>query len=364
MTSGPPLGEQATLDWPTRWAQQLWWRSRPSLVSRALWPVAAAYAAASALHRWVWHSGVRQPQRLPVPVVVVGNLVAGGAGKTPTVIATVQSLRSAGWCPGVVSRGHGRQGTAVLLLTPDTGARDGGDEPVLIRRRTGVPVAVGRDRVAAGRALLEANPAVDILVSDDGLQHHRMHRDAQILVFDRRGVGNGLLLPAGPLREPMTTPPPRTVVLYNADQPSTPWPGLLARRRLGGAVALADWWAGRPAQAAVLAALAQRSQGRPVLAAAGLAEPDRFFDMLAAAGVHLQRLPLADHAAFAPLPWPADTSDVLVTEKDAVKVQPGQTGATRVWVVTLDFSLPDAGCQALLGLLPLPPSDPTPHDDR
>lgn len=363
--SAPP----AALHGPARWAQQHWWRSRPSLVSHLLAPLAALYGAVSGLDRWLWRRGYRQPQRLPVPVVVVGNLVAGGAGKTPTVIATVQCLRAAGWRPGVISRGHGRQGDQVLVLDDTTDARAGGDEPVLIRRRTGVPVAVGRDRAAAGSALLAAAPAVNILVSDDGLQHHRLHRDAQILVLDRRGVGNGLLLPAGPLREPMPAlPPPRTLVLYNAEAPSTGWPGFLAQRRLGGAVALADWWAGRPAQPDLLTALAQGSQHGPLLAAAGMAEPERFFDMLTVAGLQVQRLPLADHADFATLPWPADTPDVLITEKDAVKLRPAQVGATRVWVVTLDFSLPEAFGQALLGLLPrpaaLPSSDPTLHDDR
>lgn len=356
--SSPGSAPPAALRGPARWAQLHWWRSRPSLASRLLWPLATLYGAVAGLDRWLWRGGARQPQRLPVPVVVVGNLVAGGAGKTPTVIATVQCLRAAGWRPGVISRGHGRQGTEVRVLDDTTDAQLGGDEPVLIRRRTGVPVAVGRDRAAAGRALLAAAPVVNILVSDDGLQHHRLHRDAQILVLDRRGVGNGLLLPAGPLREPMPpAPPPRTVVLYNAEQPSTVWPGALAQRRLGGAVALADWWAGQPAQPELLAVLAQRSQHQPLLAAAGMAEPERFFDMLAAAGLKVQRLPLADHADFAALPWPANTPDVLITEKDAVKLRPVQVPATRVWVVTLDFSLPEACGQALLSLLPQP-ADP------
>jgi tetraacyldisaccharide 4'-kinase len=214
-----------------------------------------------------------------------------------------------------------------------------------------LPVVVGRDRVAAARELLRRHPDVDLLLSDDGLQHHRLPRKAQVIVFDERGVGNGWLLPAGPLREPLPRAvPPSSVVLYNAPAPSTPWPGHLARRSLAGVVSLADWWAGRPASREML----QRLAGRSVVAAAGLAQPQRFFDMLAAAGLTVQRLPLPDHHDFAALPWPADTSDVIVTEKDAVKLQPQATGATQVWVAPLDFDTGRAFDDALLALLPPP----------
>jgi tetraacyldisaccharide 4'-kinase len=226
---------------------------------------------------------------------------------------------------------------------------------------------VGRDRVAAAQALLAAHPEVDLLLSDDGLQHHRLHRDLQILVFDGRGAGNGMTLPAGPLRQPLPREmPPRTWVLYNALATSTPLPGALARRELAGAVPLDAWWKGEPPSTQVLDSLAQRSRIEPLLAAAGLAEPERFFRMLESRGLHIRRCPLLDHASLNTCPWPAETTDVLVTEKDAVKL-PAQArpwGQARVWVVALDFSIPSSWVDELddaLRALPcLRPSSPVP----
>jgi tetraacyldisaccharide 4'-kinase len=150
--------------------------------------------------------------------------------------------------------------------------------------------------------------------------------------------------------------PANSVVLYNAPSPSTSLPGYRAERSLRGVVALADWWAGQPASRDALAALA----GRPILAAAGMAQPQRFFDMLAAAGLTVQPLPLPDHHDYASLPWPPDTADVIVTEKDAVKLAPARTSSTRVWVAPLDFGTEAAFDTALLALLP-PTSTRTPH---
>jgi len=225
---------------------------------------------------------------------------------------------------------------------------------------------VGRDRVAAGRALLARHPGVDLLLSDDGLQHRRLHRDAQVIVFDERGIGNGWLLPAGPLREPCAAKPPaHSLVVYNAPHPTTPWPGHTARRGLAGLVRLADWWAGVPASPAALAAFA----GQEVLAAAGVARPGRFFGMLREAGLRVVERPLPDHHDFAALPWPADAARVVVTEKDAVKLRPGRPGTTGVWVATLDFALGAEFESELLALLPGPRASslstkPHPHDDH
>ncbi len=332
-------------------ALQRAWLGRGPL-ALALLPLAGFFGAAAALRRLSFRLGLRRSERLPVPVVVVGNLVAGGAGKTPTVLALVDALRARGRRPGVVSRGHGRADGGVLDVEPGTPAGRCGDEPLLLRLRAGVPVVVGRDRVAAGRELLRLHPEVDVIVSDDGLQHLRLARDAQVIVFDERGTGNGWLLPAGPLREPFTArPPARSVVLYNAAAPTTPWPGTTARRTLAGAVALADWRQGRPATPEALQALA----GRRVVAAAGTARPQRFFDMLRAAGVEAMPLALPDHHDYATLPWPADAADVVVTEKDAVKLDPARMGASRVWVAPLDFALEPALVDAVAALLPPPP---------
>ncbi len=304
-----------------------------------------------------------RPQAGPaVPVLVVGNLVVGGAGKTPAVIALVQAFQAAGRKPGVISRGHGREGgcDSQDLHAVATGAppQAVGDEPLLIQRRTGVPVWVGRDRSAAARALCAAHPEVDVLLSDDGLQHHSLRRDAELLVFDDRGVGNGLLLPAGPLREAL----PRQVgrqqrVLYTGQHVSTALPGALGQRRLDLAWPLAGWLRGDPSTAVALHQLA----GRRLLAVAGLAAPQKFFGMLRAAGLAVDTLPLPDHHPYATLPWPAQTPDVLTTEKDAVKIDPSALQGTRVWVLPLDFRLPPGLADELLTLLPAPqPKSPMP----
>lgn len=338
-----------------RWLQRLqrdWWLDRPSALVQLLRPLAGLYALVVALRRQAYRNGWFRSQAAPVPVLVVGNLIVGGAGKTPTVLALLDELRSAGRTPGVISRGHGRHGSGAQPVHPDSDAAQVGDEPLLIRRRSGVPVWVGARRIDAARALCAAHPQVDVLVADDGLQHLALRRDAQLIVFDERGVGNGLLLPAGPLREPMTdTPPPRSVVLYNAAAPSTRWPGALATRTLAGAVPLAGWWRGEPASHDALRQL----RGAQVWAAAGIASPQRFFDMLRAEGLSVRGVALTDHHRFDVLPWPADGATVLVTEKDAVKLRPAAAGTTVVWVLRLDLTLPPGLVASLLSHLPKPP---------
>ena len=333
-----------------RWVQAQWAGPSPSAGAQLLRPLSWLYRGLSALHAGLYRSGLRPVQRAPVPVLVVGNLVAGGAGKTPAVIALVGLLRQMGFTPGVISRGHGRQGSAVQAVLQGSPAREVGDEPLLIHLRTGVPVVVGADRAAAARQLCAAHPDVNLLLADDGLQHHRLHHDRVLLMFDERGAGNGLHLPAGPLRQPLpATLPADTLVLYNAAAPSTALPGFLAQRRLAGVLPLADWWAGhRPASDGGWSALRScQSTSGQLLAAAGLARPEPFFGMLEAAGLRIDRLALADHHPLHPLPWPAEAPDVIVTEKDAVKLHPGSTGRTRVWVAPLDFQPEPAFAQAL-----------------
>ncbi len=331
--------------------QHDWWRSRPTPLTLALLPLSAIYGGLSALRRASFRLGWRKAVAAPVPVIVVGNLIVGGAGKTPTVIALIQMLRAAGWTPGVISRGYGRADDGVRPVSPRSTADTVGDEPLLIHLRTQAPVCVGRDRVAAAARLCAEHPEVDVIVSDDGLQHLRLARAFELWVFDDRGAGNQLLLPAGPLRQRLPRAVPDSAqVIYNAVRPSTALPGETTRRQLTGAVPLADWWQGRPADPAALKALA----GREVWAAAGMADPERFFRMLEAEGLRLKRCPLPDHHAYRSLPWPAGALDVLVTEKDAVKLHPEQVGQARVWVVTLDLSLPPSLLPALARHLPTP----------
>jgi tetraacyldisaccharide 4'-kinase len=320
-----------------------------SRLTPLLWPAAAIWGGAHTVRKWVYGLGWIQAQQLPVPVVVVGNLIIGGAGKTPTVMAVVRLLQRHGFSPGIISRGYGRTGHEPLEVQTNTQVTQCGDEPLLMRLRTKVPVVVAVKRAAAGRFLLQKHPEVNVLVSDDGLQHLQLARDAQVLVFDERGAGNGRLLPAGPLREPLPLQvPARSLVVYNASQASTPLPGTLAQRALGGAVALAAWRAGQPASLEALKQL----RLRPLTAAAGLAQPERFFSMLRDHGLQISPLPLPDHFNYSTLPWPKHTADVVVTEKDAVKLDPARMGAIRVWVATLDFALSSCGEQALMALLP------------
>jgi tetraacyldisaccharide 4'-kinase len=324
---------------------RLWWQPGRLGAAQLLRPLAWCHAGATALRRAAYRSGWLRALHASVKVVVVGNLVAGGAGKTPTVIALVHALRRAGWTPGVISGGHGRDGSDTMEVTHHSSARQAGDEPLLICLRTGAPTWVARRRIDAARALCAAHQEVDVLLADDGLQHLQLARDAQVIVFDERGIGNGLQLPAGPLRQPQARRvPPHTHVLYNAPRASTPWPGAIAPRALGGAVLLQDWCAGVPATLAALHAL----RDRPLLAAAGMAAPQRFFQMLREAGLRFDALPLPDHFPFDSMPWPADVADVLVTEKDAVKLIHLPVGDTRIWVVTLDFQLPEEFIAALL----------------
>jgi len=325
--------------------QRAWLRRGP--LAWALWPVACVMGAVVALRRLASARGWLHADKLPVPVLVVGNRIVGGAGKTPATIAILQHLQARGLRPGVLSRGYG---VAIdpahpRLLDRDSvialSARDTGDEPWLIFRRTGVPIMVGPKRAVGGRALLQAHPDIDILVCDDGLQHLALQRDIEVVVFDERGAGNGWLLPAGPLREPLDTAAGPGVsssplVLYNAARPSTPLPGHVGVRALGDLRALSDWWAGTQTTSAPSP---QATQGAWALA--GIAHPDRFFEALCAQGWQLHTCPLPDHHGFATLPWPNEVRDLIVTEKDAVKLDPQRLALerphTRVWVSVLDF---------------------------
>lgn len=296
---------------------------------QALRAVAGLYKGLLLLRRKAYQKGYLRTTSLPVPVLVVGNVVAGGAGKTPTVVALLEHFVQQGWRVGVISRGYGRSTRDCRLVHALSQAQEVGDEPLLVYHRCQVPVAVASQRVQAAKALLSAHPETQLLISDDGLQHLALSRDFEILVFDDRGIGNGELLPAGWLREP--------------------WP-----RR-------ADWvlhTGAHPAEVGVKAFTGRRTletlvrngegQTRPlqdfahlsVAALAGIAHPERFFEMLRAQGIALvatQSLP--DHADLrqwqAPESWSQRSGlEVLCTEKDAHKLW-GQH--PEIWSVRLRF---------------------------
>ncbi len=322
--------------------QREWLTGGP--LSAALLPLSGVYCLLLGLRRAAYALGLKRPAALPVPVIVVGNWIVGGAGKTPTTLAVLQQLRARGLRAGVVSRGYGREGDEVRLVSTQSSAREVGDEPLLLHLRGRVPVAVGRDRVAAAQALLAAHPELQLLISDDGLQHWRLPRALSLLVFDERGLGNGRLLPAGPLREPPRLPANPALVVYNHREPSTALAGFTGRRQLAGAVSLAGWWAGEPPTLEALRALRQQPG---LVAVAGIAQPQRFFDMLREQGLQPLECPQPDHAAYERAPWPADAQAVVLTEKDAVKLPPALAASTPVWVVALDFA-PGAAFEAAL----------------
>jgi tetraacyldisaccharide 4'-kinase len=331
------------------------WLTRGRLAT-VLLPLSWLFGAIVVVRRALYRRGWWRSERIDVPVLVVGNLIAGGAGKTPTTLALVGLLRREGWRPGVVSRGHGRLSRGLVDVERHTPASRAGDEPLLLRLRGDVPVCVGADRAAAARALRAQHPQVDIVICDDGLQHLRLARDAQVLVFDERGAGNGWLQPAGPLREPMpNSVPAGSVVLYNAKRASTALPGHLAQRGLAGVVALEEWWRGATPTPNSIDAL----RGRPLLAVAGLARPQRFFAMLREQGLDIVEHPLPDHHDYATVAWPTGTTDVVLTEKDAVKIRPERAAGVRIWVAALDFSFGAAFERALLALLPPRPAHRT-----
>lgn len=295
------------------------WQHRGAL-ARLLWPLAQLHGALVRLRRWLYAHHWLASERLPVPVIVIGNVVAGGSGKTPIAIALAQHLRANGWHPGVISRGYGRAMDDCRAVLPGSTAAEVGDEPLLIARRVRVPVFVAPRRADAGRALLAAHPATDILLCDDGLQHLALARDLELCVFSDSGTGNGWLLPAGPLREPW----PRAVdaVLYRGTPPAGASPAFAVQR------SLADHAIAASGKSVALSSLA----GQPLHALAGIAEPEAFFAMLRARGLtlaHAQALP--DHHDFDSWQSPSGMRYPLIcTEKDAIKLWPRHPDALAV----------------------------------
>jgi tetraacyldisaccharide 4'-kinase len=335
-----------------------WWfdGSAPPLSARLL---SVVYAGITALRRAAFRHGLLRKQHPGVPVIVVGNLVAGGSGKTPLVLALVARLQAAGWTPGVASRGYGRRhANTPRWVVPGMDAADCGDEPLLIAQACGVKVRVDRNRVAAAQALRQAG--CNIIVCDDGLQHYRLARDIEIEVLDvRRRYGNGRLLPAGPLREPIERAADCQFRVLNLGVAATPaastaneWPmalGIGELRPLAGGRALS----------------LRAFSGQRVHAVAGIGEPERFFSMLRDAGLAVVPHAFPDHHAYteqdidfgSPLP-------ILMTEKDAVKCT--AFALPQAWAVPVQAQLPEAFWAALLQRIPAAAvaGDNASHDAR
>ncbi len=313
---------------------------RRGVTARLLWPVSRLFRLLVSFRVGLFLMGYKRQTRLPVPVIVVGNIFVGGTGKTPLTIWLVQQLQAAGWKPAVVSRGYGASAETVIEASADASAAVTGDEPLLIAQRTGCPVMVGRNRVEAAQALLLRHPGTDIIVSDDGLQHYALARDVEIMLFDQRGVGNGWMLPAGPLREPAQRRSDFTVLNMSGAKAGTEAPGVdrnaVHMQLLAGeASSLAN-----PTVRLTMAELAVTKGS--IVAAAGIGNPERFFSMLRSAGLQFEAMPLPDHHDFTDDPFRAVQADmILITEKDAVKCRQIESMRqdARLWVVPVSAQL-------------------------
>ncbi|MBN8921828.1 MAG: tetraacyldisaccharide 4'-kinase [Rhodanobacter sp. 68-29] len=310
---------------------EAWYGKRPS----PWWtrPLAGLYGALTALRRALYRLGVLRRVRLPVPVIVIGNLTAGGTGKTPLAIALAAALRERGLRPGVVSRGHSGRQREPMLLDEAPDPAEVGDEPCLIRA-SGVPVAVGRDRPAAAQRLVA--DGCNVLIADDGLQHYRLARDVEICVIDgARRFGNARLLPAGPLREPLRRLARVDLRVCNG---GTPQPGEYPMHLAGGVAVGLDGEHRQP-----LSAFA----GQRVHAVAAIGNPARFFASLRDVGVDAIEHAFPDHHAFVASDLAfGDELSVLMTDKDAVKCR--AFAQPHWWRVPVRAELPTAFFDAVL----------------
>ncbi|PKO47314.1 MAG: tetraacyldisaccharide 4'-kinase [Betaproteobacteria bacterium HGW-Betaproteobacteria-22] len=311
----------------TQWLKKQW--QGFTLWHILLLPISLIYWGLISVRRLLYRVGVFKSDRLRAPVIIVGNINVGGTGKTPLVVWLVERLKQAGYQPGVVSRGYGGKIKHVVEVTQASNPQLVGDEPVLIATQAGCPVFVGVKRVEAGQALLRAYPQCDVVISDDGLQHYSLQRDIELIVLDGKLVfGNGCLLPAGPLREPVSRMRTVDAVISNGE--------LIGKRCLFKQCSPVVMQL-QPAPFYNLANNQQKVdieafEGKRVLAVAGIGNPARFFDQLTRLGLKFEARAFEDHHQFTPADLDVAGTDVIVmTEKDAVKCSAFATD--NIWVL-------------------------------
>lgn len=300
----------------TSWFQKQW--ETYTLWHILLVPLSWLFFALTYLRKFFYQTGWLKSSRLAVPVIVVGNINVGGTGKTPLVIWLAEQLQLAGYTPGIISRGYGGDAKRVQTVFGTSNPREVGDEPVLIAKRTGCPIFVSANRIKAGQALLQAHPECNIIISDDGLQHYRLQRDVEIAVVDgAKSLGNGALLPAGPLREPKARLSHVDAVVIN---------GKLERPLNVDGITSVEMQLESDSFYSLIDTTKkcgpQAFANQQVLAIAGIGNPERFFLQLQHMGLFFQSKAYPDHHAFQPQDFESVTADiVLMTEKDAVKCQ-------------------------------------------
>ena len=270
-------------------------------------PISLVFGALLLLRLQCYRLGWLNSRKLRVPVIVVGNIFVGGTGKTPFTLWLLKHLKQNGFRPGVISRGYGSDNQVPVVVLPDSCARDVGDEPTLIAQQGGCPVVVSRNRINAGVALLKQFPDVDVIISDDGLQHYALQRDIEIVLFDARGAGNGWLLPAGPLREPIGRARDFTILNLNSDETApSGMPDEAFRMTLSGNHAVQLMNANQTRE------LHELDSGLRIIAAAGIGNPERFFAMLRGHGLQFTPLPLPDHFSFDTNPFSNLKADLIL----------------------------------------------------
>lgn len=337
-----------------RKAPQFWERRGPT--SLLLWPLSWFYGLVLRVRKLITDTGLVKPKPAPVPVIIVGNIRVGGTGKTPIVIALAERLQQLGWNPGIISRGYGSSSqTSPLQVNSSSEPSLVGDEPVLIAKRTHdqVPLWVFPKRQKSIQSLLKHSPNVNVIISDDGLQHGGLARwpareggrDIEFVVRDSRGEGNGFLLPAGPLREPATRERDATLstgkIPGNTHKLGGQEEYFLGRRTFSLEGSLSNaYQLINPDNHLTLAQIADDYLPNKITAVAALGNPQRFFDDLLKQGISGKTIPLPDHATYTPEFFSQlNAQCILITEKDAVKC--AAISDERIWVVPLSLTLPD-----------------------
>ncbi len=323
-----------------RWLQRQWYER----VAPHWWllPLSALYRVLLTLRRWLYRQGYLRQIRVPVPVLIVGNITVGGTGKTPLTMALVQVLQRRGWHPAILSRGYAASGGEIRHIQAQDDPYRWGDEAVLMAQHSAVPVWVGRQRSVVAQALLKAHPEVDLLICDDGLQHLALARNVELIVLDgARQIGNGALLPAGPLREPAQRLQQATAIIVHG----TPLQRNAVKQRFAPLPPLfslqlqARHWVNvfQPQETRALDFFGNT----PCHAVAGIGNPERFFSLLRKFGIPILAHAFPDHHAFttADLTF-TPPQPLLMTEKDGIKCR-HLPGLSNAWMLPVEAELED-----------------------